>query len=512
MTTTTSYNIVNYFLEDYPRTLFPLSTTKVLVENNSQDLLEFIYEKVLNQSESEFFFISQVKCYASKHGLHLRRTAKLDPVAELFIYDFVYRNRASFRKDFNSNRHSFGYRFEQGKPISAIRSYATFKQAISEARKKFTYSAKFDIAAYFNSLYHHDLVSWCSEGGRSAEDTEYLGQFLREINGGRTVDCLPHGLHPCKVIGAEFLKFIDNSFQLQSELMLRYMDDFYMFSNNEHVLSRDFIIIQKMLGEKGLSLNTNKTYFGYGEELDIKKEVDEIKANLLRLRRTLIEVSGNILEEYDDKGYDDEGYDDEGYDEEEYDELEQEQIEYLLTLLKDPDINESDTELVLSLLHEYSSEVLQYLDSFLRKFPSLTRQVYNYSRYVTNTQELSNLVLNFLKTGDNITEDQLFWMAKIAESYLNTTPNYPEILSALYNHPNATIISKAKILEIPELRFGMPELRAEHLRVGKSDWLAWSAAVGCRNETKIKRNHILKYFSHASPMNRLIARCVTERP
>jgi hypothetical protein len=73
-------------------------------------------------------------------------------------------------------------------------------------------------------------------------------------------------------------------------------------------------------------------------------------------------------------------------------------------------------------------------------------------------------------------------------------------------------LTKAKILEIPEQRFGFPELRVEHLRAGKSDWFSWAAAVGCRKETKIKRNHLLGYFAKASSMNKLIADCVSHLP
>jgi hypothetical protein len=86
-------------------------------------------------------------------------------------------------------------------------------------------------------------------------------------------------------------------------------------------------------------------------------------------------------------------------------------------------------------------------------------------------------------------------MAKISEECLSKSALYRDILHEIYQHPNATDISKAKILEIPEQRFGMPELRHEHLRVGKSDWLAWSSAVGSRAAKKVSRNHSLKYTS-----------------
>src|SRR5262245_38831811 len=120
-------NSVTYLLNDYPRTLFPLSTTKVIAEKWGQQTLDYVYQQVLNPAETGHSFLSQARCYSSKQGFHLRRTVKLDPVAELFIYDLVYRNRLLFRKDFGSKRRSFGYRFEHGEPLSPSKSYSAFK-------------------------------------------------------------------------------------------------------------------------------------------------------------------------------------------------------------------------------------------------------------------------------------------------------------------------------------------------------------------------------------------------
>jgi Reverse transcriptase (RNA-dependent DNA polymerase) len=488
-----NYSCVQYFLEDYPRTLFPLATTHILIQNHADAILKYIYEKVLNQSEQNYSFLPQLHCYASKTGFHLRRTVKLDPVAELFIYDLVYRNRKQFRSDFSETRKSFGYRFEDGQPIAQTKSYAAFKSSIAQAKKSYSFSAKFDISSYFNSIYHHDLIAWFSEGSQSLKDTECFGQFLREINAGRSVDCLPQGLHPCKIIGAEFLKFVDNSISVRSQLMLRFMDDYYLFDNDESIINSDFVVIQRMLGEKGLFLNSTKTKIGQVDEINIEKKVDAIKADLLQVRRHIIEVSGVEEEE----------------EEEEEENLSDEQIEYLLDILKDPDIHEEDAELVLILLRDYGSDVLERMKSFLERFPSLSKTVYTYCRYIDDKTELSNLVKDFLKTSKDTTENQLFWLAKMAEDYLMNSHNYDDIIYLLYNHPHATSLTQAKVLEIPDSRFGLPEIRSEHLRVGKSDWLSWSAAVGCRQETKIRRNHILGYFSKASPMNKLISDCIS---
>ena len=348
-------NSVTYLLNDYQRTLFPLSTTKVIAEKWGQQTLDYVYQQVLNPAEKEHSFLSQARCYSSKQGFHLRRTVKLDPVAELFLYDLVYRNRLLFRKDFGTNRRSFGYRFENGEPLSPTKSYSAFKAAITEARLKYPFMVKFDIAAYFNSIYGHDLVQWFGEIGGSPDDVEHLGLFLRETNGGRSVDCLPQGIHPCKLIGSEFLKFVDNSMRLRSDVLLRFMDDFYLFSRDGEVINMDFVLIQQLLGDKGLSLNPAKT--AYEEEYqDIPGEIDEMKVSLLKVRRIIIEVSG-------------EPFEDEELEEEEEENLSEEQMEYLLNLLKNPDIDEADAELVLVLLRDHGEDVLSGLEAFVRRFP-----------------------------------------------------------------------------------------------------------------------------------------------
>ena len=102
----------------------------------------------------------------------------------------------------------------------------------------------------------------------------------------------------------------------------------------------------------------------------------------------------------------------------------------------------------------------------------------------------------------------MFWLAKTLETYLLDVSGAGDILSGLYEHSNATDITKAKILEIPERRYGLGDLREEHLRTGASGWLSWSSAVGARIEKKKNRNHLLSYFANGSPVNELISRCV----
>jgi hypothetical protein len=484
-----AFSSIEYLLEDLPRTLFPMETTRCLVEAGADELFEFVYKSILNQN-ADAAFAPQTRCFAAKSDFHLRRTLKLDPCAELFIYDLVYRNRKAFRQDHRSDRVSFGYRFSEGRPASPMTSYRDFQKARREAQRTYRYSLHLDVASYFNSIYHHDLVAYFSDNGWPAEDVAHLGQFLRQINAGRSIDCLPQGLNPCKAIGAEFLRFIDNSALLRSALLLRFLDDIVLYSDDDSDLTADLLTIQELLGEKGLSLNAAKTRRHTGGVSTVADDIDEMKVSLLEIRQELIEVSGDPVE----------------VEVEGYRPLDDEQTDYLLALLRSEELDEADAELILTLLTEHGSEVLLQLGRILSRFPTLAKTLFSFLSKSNSRDGLGDIILSFVKNPDLVaTEYQLFWLAAIAEAFLAEEKTYGDVLVALFEHRFATPISQARILEIPENRFGMPELRAGYLRSGQSNWPAWASAAGCRKQTAQSRNHLLSYFANASPTNRVMA-------
>jgi len=480
---------VAFFEDDFMRTLFPTQTNLLLVHSAADRIADYI----LKICQEERNFLPQERVYAAKPDFHFRRTVKLDVVAEFFLYDLVYRNRHSFRDTETETRRSFGYRFKEGKLSSASLGYAAFRAAAREASEQYGFGASFDVSAYFNSIYHHDLVSWFNDGNRSADDVKGFDRFLRQTNAGRSVDCLPQGIGPTKVIGSHFLNFVDFAGRLKSPLMLRFMDDVAFFADEEDVIIQDFYQIQKLLGQRGLSVNPAKTRIGTIAQLDVRQQIDHIKKTLLRVRR-LVSI-------------DDYGEEHEQFKMEEH-LLSKRQQRYLLELLRNPEIDEEDAELVLSLLREKSDDVLDHVPIFLQRFPNLAKSIYLFCEHVQNKDRLAEQVLGFVKSAAVITEYQLFWLGWIAQNSLSRTANYGEILIRLYEHPFATLISRAKVLEIPEKRFGMNDLHEEHLRTGKSDWSAWASAVGLRAESKANRNHLLGYFGNGSPLNGLIADCV----
>ena len=148
------YGAAQYLLEDQPRTLFPLTLTRILVEQAETALYTEI-DRILktDPKKENTGFLTQINCHAAKRGLHSRRTLKLDPVAELFVYDLAYRERATFRPSPTPDRKRFGYIFRGGRPTPATTSYGEFREAARRAASRFKCHLGVDIASYFNSKY-----------------------------------------------------------------------------------------------------------------------------------------------------------------------------------------------------------------------------------------------------------------------------------------------------------------------------------------------------------------------
>jgi hypothetical protein len=89
---TTISSTLAFYQEDFGKTLFPLRTNRILIERGEDELKAYIAQ-CLDQARTGLSFPAQHRVYADKPGFHLRRTVKLDPVAEYYIYDVIFRNQ-----------------------------------------------------------------------------------------------------------------------------------------------------------------------------------------------------------------------------------------------------------------------------------------------------------------------------------------------------------------------------------------------------------------------------------
>jgi len=440
---------VKFYEADFPATLYPLRTNLLLVQNHSTELSEYIYQRVLNGNCEADKFLPQQTVYATKPRGHLRRTVKLDPVAEYFIYDVTYRNKAIFRPEVSSTRRSFGYRFKGGSRIPVHVAYSEYKQHLQDCAKMFKHNIQCDIASYFNSLYHHDIAHWFAAMENITDvDSEAISQFFREINSGRSIDFMPHGIYPTKMIGNEFLKVVDLHGQLKSTQIVRFMDDFTLFDDDPSIVQSDFAKIQQLIGQFALNVNPSKTVFD--------NSVGDVKEALSQIRQSL----KDIITEYEEVPTAS-GMDLIETDVEVEKHLDGNQVEALLALLKDDGLEESDADLILGFLRSHSDSLLEQLPILLRKFPNLIKHIHTVCAGITDKEGLVGVILKFLNDQNDFLEYQLFWIGSIVEDYLLGVGNYGAVLMRLFELTMEHKIARAKILEIPEQGFGLKEIRSE---------------------------------------------------
>jgi hypothetical protein len=486
----------DFIKADFSGTLFPMKTNLIVLEHYEQELAEYISTRVLSEDHPADNFLPQQRVHATKPRGHLRRTVKLDPVAEFFLYDVVYRNRTIFRPQASPQRLSFGYRFKDGNHVSVHAAYMEYTASLVEQAANYKHRLQFDIASYFNTLYHHDIAHWfAASNGVTEADAGSVGRFFREINAGRSVDFLPHGIYPAKMIGNEFLKLIDLSGILKSSVISRFMDDFNLFDNDPAVLSQDFFRIQQLLGQFGLNVNPSKTHFD--------KSVDNVEETLSKLHESLIEIVDGV-EVVEGAS----GFDIVDVEKEVVSGLTSQQVTSLLALLRDDSLEEADADLILGFLRSHSDDILEHLPVLLRRFPNLIKHLYALCATVTDKVALSAIILEHLKSESYFVEYQLFWIACLVEDHLLGAGCYGEVLVKLYELSQDFRIARAKVLEIPEQGFGLKELRSEYLKTGQSDWLSWASAAGTRTLKRAERNYALDYFSKGSPINFIVAESV----
>lgn len=484
-----------FYLDDFPRTLFPLETNRVLIEYGESEVRTYI-AKCLDENEPSYGFAPQKRVFVSKPHGYLRRTVKLDVVAEFYLYDVVFRNRSKFRRPHVPHRTHYGYRFKSGAPIAATQAYKAFKGGLAAYGAEYAYSRSMDVATYFNSLYHHDIVSWFYERNAPLADAEGLGQLLREIAAGRSVDCLPQGLYPAKMIGNDLLRFVEEYHDLKSDQVIRFMDDIVLFSNDEQAILDDFQTIQRLIGDKGLSLNSRKTRLDDHTKNSIDSSIDAVKQQLLRRRRLEITI---------------------GYTEEGAEIVKQaifkvplntQEMDYIESILSQADIEEDDAELLLTIMRGHASRLERRLPDIIEAYPHLAKNVHGFCSEFKNKSLIAEILLDLAKRQRRMPESQLFWFCAILSDELMDSSAASALISVLFNHPSATVVTKAKILEIPDLRYGLQELRNEHLVNGQSDWLGWASAVGSRALKAASRNHRMRYWAKGSNMNHLVATIV----
>jgi len=323
---------------------------------------------------------------------------------------------------------------------------------------------KCDISHFFNSLYHHDIPKQLQLGGLELSEVNVLARALRWISAGRSVDCLPQGLYPTKMIGSYVLVPIDNDTRITSAQLFRVMDDYILRDESAARLEDDFHQIQMLFGNLGLGVNEGKTRMPDAAGAD---DEDDISGGEMTLgeRATVGVVSG-------------------------------EKIELGLRFSR----REAAT----------SSDLPAIVRSVLR-YPDLIKRFALWCRMVPDAQELARVLaaeiaLAKREMGRTLTDYQLFWLAHIADERLADASTMGDIITFILDSTSSVIV-RARALEIPIQKFNLPARREHYMKSG-SCWEQWCAGIGMLKSPTASRNQLAKYIKNDGEMGRLMAEVV----
>lgn len=414
----------------------------------------------------------------------------LDPYATWYLYDLTLRcgSVIAGAKIPSSRGKKFGYDIKSGVPTNAADEYSKFREEKYRLVERYKFFARLDIQNCFNNIYHHDIVRFVAQ--RVPSEEQHFGQFLRENNGGRSTYCIPQGIFPGKLLGNSFLEFIENSAQLVSEAVIRFMDDVFLFSNFRWKLERDSLTIQRMLGDRSLAINHEKTWFGRSTTEFQERQIDDVKIDLLQKRENA------IAETYDEPPNPIE--------------LTAEERSYLEKLVGNSDAAEEDVELALSLLLDSTgSDVSSHLAAIVfRKYPNLLKSMHRYLDGANVDYEQFLSLIDERTSSRTVHEFELFWFARILRDHFYYLGEDVALrLIQIYEHPRASAVVKAVVLEEQRNEYGLQDVKEAKISSPSSIIESVAAAVGLLRTPKGRRNQLYKY---AASMGAHVGAIVTE--
>jgi hypothetical protein len=461
---------------DHRRWIFPLRTPVLFAATDAPALRKHIQSQILNPSQPEGFVAGQV-AFSRKDEHHLRRVLVLDPFTTFFLYDFAHTNRSKFPRLHTAERYAFGHCFHRGKPVDGFADYHLFRRKKYELAKQYGHFAQVDVFNCFNSFYHHEVAAFVSSR-LSAADGEAFGQFLRELNAGVSVSCFPQGLYPAKVIGNAYLSFVEQSSRLVVPGLARFLDDIVLAGASRADLEGQVLELQYILDKHHLSLNDAKTHFGERGSRFQERKLDRIKRDLVR-KRELVTVGYDGDEDQNESG------------------LTEEEKQYVVSLIRGPNVAQEDIELALALLRNEEDALEYVLRPVIDRAPHLLRGLHRFVGTMDEVDEsLWDGIVSRLKSPRTLPEHDLFWYARLLIDYYDFDKDVADLLIKIYQHPGASPVVKAAILETESITHGFDDLKETALRSDGNLLTSSAAMVGLAKLTKAKRNHVFKYVAN----------------
>lgn len=165
----------------------------------------------------------------------------------------------------------YGWRLSRDRPEAGLYAdnkveWRRYTADLTDKRKHFRYAAHYDVRSFFASVCPETLLRQLLRQCRAYNLFERVEQFLYSWNSAASRTGLPQRFLPSSLLAQAYLKPLDDyltrttgSSNQDRVAAVRWMDDIWLFSNDEQVLNRFNSELAALLDQLGLEFNSEKT-------------------------------------------------------------------------------------------------------------------------------------------------------------------------------------------------------------------------------------------------------------
>lgn len=278
----------------------------LIYKYGSEDLIELLKKKLKNNS---FECSLPLTLDVPKKSMLSRPGSILLPLDRL-LYQVLIDLIAQKVEDNIDREHVFSNVYEDTVDMFENQgdSYTKFKDYIQKNAELYKFCLQMDITSYFDSINQHFLINLVYSLGIKKSIVRLLENCLLSWSQMNSYGII-QGLSSSDLLGNFNLTNLDYFFKIKEFDYCRYVDDIYVFHDNELELRKLLIEVCNKLRKQGLFLNENKTQLKESKDILFQEtefdrmfyEINEMLSVVFEDNSSFFEASYGFQTEWDDE-------------------------------------------------------------------------------------------------------------------------------------------------------------------------------------------------------------------
>ena len=255
-------NVIEYGDTD----LFPYPVANHILFDEKQEVMQLLTKihKDFDSYKNKLQPINNKTLVASNYT-GFRLATQIDPIWNVYLLSLVLSISSEIEKrrlDKSLNK-IFSYRIEYVKSTKQIFDkncgWNTFQKEAFNKTKTYKYILNTDISDFYSRIYHHRLENCLQDAAEEKQIIHNIMELLSIITNGDSYG-LPVGGPAARILAEIVLNDIDQLLYNNNIDFIRFVDDYYIFSNTQEEAYNNLIFLSdKLIFNQGLALQKSKT-------------------------------------------------------------------------------------------------------------------------------------------------------------------------------------------------------------------------------------------------------------